>query len=454
MKNIISTLIQQELRRQQLELELIASENYVSLDVLNAYANVFTNKYSEGYPWKRYYWWQDWVDRMELLTQYRALAIFDLVDEYSSEKEERFVDSNFSIKELIDFVGQASPVWWVNVQPLSWSPANLAVYLWLLEPGDTILWMDLNAGGHLSHGFKLNASGIFYKAVFYWVNRQTHLIDREQVEQMALEHKPKIIVAWYSAYPRRLDWSRFAQIADKIKQKYWYKPYLMADIAHIAWLIAWGELDSPFPWFDIVTTTTHKTLRGPRGALIYFRRELEKDINRWVFPGIQWGPHEHIVLAKAVAFGEILKDNKVWWKKYVKQVLKNAQTLANTLIDRWWKIITNGTDNHLVLMDVAWSFPELGLDWKVAENTLEKIWISINKNSIPFDTNPPLRPSWIRLGSPALTTRWFASEEFMQIWDIIDTALKNYNNSKVLNDLKQQVLWLAQKFPLPYEFNK
>ena len=450
MKNIISTLIQQELNRQQSELELIASENYVSPKVLHAYANVFTNKYSEGYPWKRYYGWQEWVDRMELLTQYRALAVFDLISQYSLEEEERFVDWNISIKELIDFVEKSSPTWWVNVQPLSWSPANLAVYLWLLQPWDTILWMDLNAGGHLSHGFKLNASGIFYNTVFYGVEIQTHLIDREQVEQIALEYKPKIIVAWYSAYPRRLDWSKFARIADKVEQVYWYRPYLMADIAHIAGLIAWGGMESPFEQFDIVTTTTHKTLRWPRWALIYFRRKLEKNINKWVFPGVQWWPHEHIVLAKAVAFGEILDNNKIERKKYVAQVLKNAKVLADSLSSKWWKLITGGTDNHLILVDVAWSFPDLKLDGKIAERILEKIGISVNKNSIPFDINPPLRPSGIRLWTPALTTRWFGVEEFKQVSNIIDKALRNWQDENILTELRKQVNYLAHKFPLPY----
>ncbi len=450
MKNIISQLINGELARQQNELELIASENYVSPQVMQAYANVFTNKYSEGYPGKRYYWGQERVDRLELLTQYRALALFDLVDRYTPEQENIFVNPKTSINELIEFVEESSSVWWVNVQPLSWSPANLAVYLGLLKPWDTILGMDLNAGGHLSHGFRLNASGVFYNAVFYGVDKQTHLIDRGQVEQMALEHKPKMIVAWYSAYPRKLDWSKFAQIADKVEQMHGYRPYLMADIAHIAWLIAWEALDSPFPWFDVVTTTTHKTLRWPRWALIYFRQHLKKEINRGVFPGVQWWPHDHIVLAKAVAFGEILANNKVDRKKYVNQILQNAKVLAESLSSRWWKLITGGTDNHLILVDVAWSFPELKIDGKIAEKTLEKIGLSINKNSIPFDTNPPLSPSGIRLGTPALTTRGFGTAEFEQIWAIIDQALKNWQDEDLLTQLHSQVANLAQKFPLPY----
>ena len=515
-KDLIKHLLDGELARQQSELELIASENYVSPQVMQAYANVFTNKYSEGYPGKRYYGGQERVDRMELLTQYRALAIFNLVDWRGLKRpkgvpqsgkmmgevwrglnideglrqkfegvdrdfEKAVGDTNFKISELVKLMNgiEEEAWWWVNVQPLSWSPANLAVYLGLLKPGDTILWMDLNAWGHLSHGFKLNASGVFYNAVFYGVDRQTHLIDRGQVEQMALEHQPKMIVAWYSAYPRRLDWSKFAQIADKVEQVHWYRPYLMADIAHIAWLIAWEALDSPFPWFDVVTTTTHKTLRWPRWALIYFRRglkrpkgvpvrhgtgpqsgkrkaevwreeDLKSSINRGVFPGVQWWPHDHIVLAKAVAFGEILSNDKTDRKKYVNQILQNAKVLAESLSARWWKLITGGTDNHLILVDVAWSFPELKIDGKIAEKTLEKIGLSINKNSIPFDTNPPLRPSGIRLGTPALTTRGFGTAEFEQIWAIIDQALKNWQDEDLLEELHSQVANLAQKFPLPY----
>jgi len=499
MDKVVQRLIEGELRRQQEGLEMIASENYVSKAVLEAYANVFTNKYSEGYPGKRYYWGQERVDRLELLTQYRALKIFDLDGEEklgrkSEEvwrKEDRLslnteivnkfekvgfdfekaaVDLDFEVKELVQILEsiQADWGWGVNVQPLSWSPANLAVYVGLLQPGDTILGMDLSAGGHLTHGFRLSASGIFYNAIFYWVRKQDHLIDRDQILNLALEHKPKLIIAGYSAYPRKLDWAKFAEIADKVHQKWWYRPYLMADIAHIAGLIAWDAMEWPFERFDVVTTTTHKTLRGPRGALIYWRREnlkkiwrspkkaqegkkkdkLGEKINRGVFPGVQGWPHEHIIAAKAVAFGEILKDNKVPWRKYAQDVVENAQVLAEELLSKGWKLITWWTDNHLILMDVASSLP--GLDGKIAEKILEKIGISVNKNSIPFDEAPPLRPSGLRLWTPALTTRGFGKKEFKQVAKIIDKALKNYQDEKILQQLKEEVGELAREFPLWY----
>lgn len=454
MDKIVSTLVNKELQRQQDWLEMIASENYVSKQVLQAYSNVFTNKYSEWYPWKRYYWGQEYVDRLEILTQFRALAIFDLIDyEKILELEKLILDEKITVWKLVSIYDEITHKiwWWVNVQPLSWSPANLAVYIWLLQPWDTILWMDLSAWWHLSHWHKLNASWICFNIVTYWVRKDNFLIDYDEVLEKALKYKPKLIIAWYSAYPRDLNYKRYFEIAKEVERKYWYRPILMADIAHIAWLIAgWVLSNDLWKYFDIVTTTTHKTLRWPRWALIYCRKEFEKQINRWVFPGVQWWPHEHIIVAKAVAFWEILKNNKKDWQNYTQQVVKNAKVLAQELIKRWRKVFTWWTDNHIVLVDVANSFPELNLDWKIAEETLEKIWISINKNAIPYDSRPPLRPSGIRIWTPAVTTRWLKEDDIVQIAEIIDEALKNYKNRQALDNLGRQIRQICQKYPLKY----
>lgn len=397
-----------EKSRQENELELIASENYVSEAVLEANGSIFTNKYSEWYPWKRYYAGQEWIDKIENLAIERAKKIF---------KAEH-----------------------VNVQPHSGSPANLAVFFALLNDGDTILWMNLDHGGHLSHGHPLNYSGKKFNIIAYWVDKQTELVDMEIVEKLAKEHKPKLIIAWFSAYSRNLDWQKFREIADEIGA------ILMADIAHIAGLIAGGVLENPVPYCDIVTTTTHKTLRGPRGAMIMCREKFAKDIDRAVFPGIQGWPHEHTIFAKAIAFGEILSKG---FSIYARQVILNSQEMAKVFLENNLKVISGWTDNHLILLDVYSSF---GLSWKEAEKILEEIGISTNKNMIPFDTRKPLDPSGIRLGTPAITTRWFDEKNSHRLAEIIVEALKNPNNEKILQNLKSEVQELCQKFPIPKKF--
>lgn len=450
----VQKIIDMEYERQSNELEMIASENYVSKDVLMACANVFTNKYSEWYPHKRYYWGQQNVDKIELLTQYRALQIFWLnaekVDESNFDNNEQFFQS------IENVINQSQ--WNVNVQPLSWSPANLAVYLGILKPWDTILWMDLAAGWHLSHWHPLNSSWIYYKIVAYWVKTDTFLIDYDDMLNKALEHKPTLILAGYSAYPRDIEWNKYKQVADEVEKVHWYRPFLMADIAHIAWLIAGGALCSPFDHFDIVTTTTHKTLRWPRWALIYYRNQkytiLGKEqsmgaaINRWVFPWIQWWPHEHIIAAKCVAFGEILS---IEYKDYIKKVISNAKLLAEKLMEDWWRVITEGTDNHIVLLDVTkQNWNKTNLTGKIAEKTLESIGISVNKNMLPFDERSPMDPSWLRLGTPAITTRWLGEKEIIEIVNNITFALDNFENEEILSQCKAHIKAICQRFPLPY----
>lgn len=416
----LSDILSHEHQRQSEWLELIASENYVSKDVMQAYANIFTNKYSEWNPGARYYGGNEFVDELEKETQKRALQMFKISD----------ADR------------------WVNVQPLSWSPANLAVYMWVLTPWDTVLAMDLNAWGHLSHGHKLNASAIYYNFVPYGILPDTFEIDYDDVRSKALELKPTMIIAWFSAYPKNIDWACFAAIADEVSKTHGYRPILMADIAHIAGLIAGAAISSPFSSFDIITTTTHKTLRWPRGALIYYRKNFEKQINRGVFPGLQWWPHEHVIYAKAVAFNEVLQPS---WNDYAKKVIDNAQVLASELVWLWWEVLTGTTENHIVLLDVTkrWS-TDTAITWKIAEEVLEKVWISVNKNLLPFDTRSPMDPSWLRLWTPAITTRGLWSEEIKQVASIISRALENYENEWVLKDLEQEVKDLCAKFPLRY----
>lgn len=424
----LSDILAHEQQRQSEWLELIASENYVSKDVMQAYANIFTNKYSEWNPGARYYGWNEFVDDLERETQKRALEMFKASD---AERG-------------------------VNVQPLSWSPANLAVYMWVLKPWDTVLAMDLNAWWHLSHGHKLNASAIYYNFVPYGILPDTFEIDYDEIRSKALELKPSMIVAWFSAYPKTIDRQRFAAIADEVSKTHGYRPILMADIAHIAGLIAGEAISSPFSSFDIITTTTHKTLRGPRGALIYYRKNFEKQINRGVFPGLQWWPHEHVIYAKAVAFNEVLQPS---WKDYANKVIENAKVLASELVSLWWEVLTWTTENHIVLLDVTkkanseqWisNSNETSLTGKIAEEVLEKIWISVNKNLLPFDTRSPMDPSGLRLGTPAITTRGLWSEEIKQVASIISRALENYSNEWVLDSLKNEVKQLCNRFPLRY----
>jgi len=401
---VLFDLIQKEAHRQETEIELIASENYTSSDVMEAAGSILTNKYSEGYPGKRYYAGQEFIDQIENLAIDRCKELFGA--EY------------------------------VNVQPLSGSPANLAAYLAVLKPGDKVLGLSLDQWGHLSHGHPLNFSGLLYEIIPYHLDKESGLIDMDEVEQIALETKPKMIIAGFSAYPRNLDWKRFREIADKV----W--AVLMADIAHIAWLIAGWVLENPVPYCDIVTSTTHKTLRGPRWAIIMSKEEFSKDIARAVFPGVQGGPHEHLIAAKAVAFWEALKPE---FKEYAKNVISNAKVLAEELINHWFKITSNGTDNHLILVDVFGSFD---VTWKEAEHALEKVWLSTNKNMIPYDPRKPLDPSGIRIGTPAATTRWMWTEEMKVIARVFKEAIVNKDDEFKLTELKTEILELCEKFPI------
>ncbi len=424
--SILASLIEKETKRQEEEIELIASENYVSREVLEANGSVLTNKYAEGYPSKRYYGWCEVVDEVESLAIERAKEIF-----------------------------QAEHV---NVQPLSWSPANMAVYLGLLKPGDKVLGFSLDQWGHLSHWHPLNFSGMLYEIVPYFVDKKTWEIDMDEVEKIALKEKPQMILAWFSAYSRNFNWKRFRQIADKV----W--AILMADIAHIAGLIAWWILENPVPICDIITTTTHKTLRGPRWGMIMCKEKFAKQIDRAVFPGVQGGPHENLIAAKAVAFGEILKPE---FKEYAKQIVKNAKFLASELMNNWFKIVSNWTDNHLMLVDVFSSF---WVTWKEAERALELVGLSTNKNMIPYDPRKPLDPSGIRLGTPAATTRWMKESEMQKIAKIFTQTIKELQKAKwrdsqvedksdmtvfenkeflgKLEGLRKEVLELCREFPV------
>ncbi len=401
----IYTLIKKEEKRQKEGLELIASENYVSPAVLDAMGSVLTNKYSEGYPGKRYYGGNEVIDEVESLAVDRAKKLFDAEH--------------------------------VNVQPLSGSPANLAVYMALLSPGDKVLGFSLDQGGHLSHGHPLNFSGKLYTIIPYQVRRDTEIIDMDEVEEIALREKPKMILAGFSAYSRSMDWRRFKEIADKIGA------FTFADIAHVAGLIAGKQLESPVPYFDVVSTTTHKTLRGPRGAMIMCKEKFAKDIDRAVFPGVQGGPHDHINAAKAVAFGEALEPE---FQTYSKQIIKNAQALAAALAKRDYRIISGGTDNHIVLVDM---FGSKNVTGKEAEHALECVNISINKNMIPYDPRKPMDPSGVRLGTPAVTTRGLKESDMETIAGFIDEALKNKDSESALQKVKSQVTEFALKFPVP-----
>jgi glycine hydroxymethyltransferase len=401
----IYTILEDEQRRQKFGMELIASENYVSPAVLEAMGSVFTNKYSEGYPGKRYYGGNQVVDRLEQVAIDRA-------------------------KEL--FGAEA-----VNVQPLSGGPANIAVYMALLEPGDKVLGLSLDQGGHLSHGHPLNFSGKLFNIIPYTLNRETEIIDMDEVAEIARREKPKMILAGFSAYSRNMDWKRFKEIADEIGA------YTFADIAHIAGLIAGGQLESPVPYFDVVSSTTHKTLRGPRGGIIMSKEKFAAQINRAVFPGIQGGPHDHINAAKAVAFGEALRPE---FKTYAVQVISNAKAMAAELQKRGYRIISGGTDNHLMLVDV---FGSVGASGKEAEHAMEAVGISANKNMIPYDTRKPLDPSGIRLGTPAMTTRGMKELHMGKIVDFIDRAIRSRESETELAKIKTEVEKMAEEFPVP-----
>lgn len=398
-------IIKAEEKRQKEGLELIASENYVSQAVMEAMGTVLTNKYSEGYPGKRYYGGNEIIDQAESVAIERAKKLFDAEH--------------------------------VNVQPLSGGPANLCVYMALLKPGDKVLGLSLDQGGHLSHGHPLNFSGLLYKMIPYYVDKKTEQVDMDEVEKIAMKEKPKMILAGFSAYSRDFDWKRFAKIAKKVGA------VTFADIAHIAGLIAGKQLENPVPIFDVVSTTTHKTLRGPRGAIIMCKEEFAKAIDRAVFPGVQGGPHDHINAAKAIAFGEALKPS---FQTYAKQVIANAKVLAKAMQEKGYRVISGGTDNHLILIDM---FGSKGITGKEAEKVLEHVNISINKNMVPYDTRPPMDPSGIRLGTPALTTRKMKEKQMEIVADLMDRALMAKDDEKTLKKIKAEVRTFALKFPLP-----
>lgn len=401
---VIFEAIQKEYDRQNSNIELIASENFVSEAVMEAQGSVLTNKYAEGYPGRRYYGGCEYVDVSETVAIDRAKALFGAEH--------------------------------VNVQPHSGSQANMAVYLVALEMGDTVLGMNLSHGGHLTHGSPVNFSGKFYNFVEYGVDKETELINYDEVRKLALEHKPKLIVAGASAYSRTIDFKKFKEIADEVGAK------LMVDMAHIAGLVAAGLHPNPVEYADFVTTTTHKTLRGPRGGMILCKEEYKKEIDKTIFPGIQGGPLEHVIAAKAVAFGEALHSD---FKSYQQQVIKNAQVLAQTLIDEGFRVVSGGTDNHLVAVDVKGSIEITG---KVAEETLDKVGITCNKNTIPFDEEKPFVTSGIRLGTPAATTRGFDESAFEEVAKIISLALKHTDDEAKLNEAKERVHALTSKYPL------
>ena len=405
----IQKLIKAELKRQKETLDLIASENMASIETLELLSSTLSNKYSEGYPDKRYYPGNIYADKVEKLAQSRALKMFQL----SPQK------------------------WHVNMQPYSGSPANFAVYFALVEPGQTIMGMKLADGGHLTHGHKVSATGKIWKSVQYGVNSKTGMVDFKEVEALARKHKPKIIVSGFTAYPRTFEFKKFREIANKVGA------YHMADISHIAGLVAGGAHPSPFPWADVVMTTTHKSLRGPRGAMIFASRnskiaqknkvDLPNAIDRAVFPGLQGGPHDNVTAAKAQAFFEVLKPE---FKVYAHQIAKNAKALAKALTAKGFDLVSGGTDTHLILMDVR----SVGVDGMEAEKRLEKTGIIANRNSVPGDPSP-FKPSGIRLGTPSLTSRGMKEKDMKLVADLIYRAIKGEKG------VKAAVLKLCKRFP-------
>jgi glycine hydroxymethyltransferase len=403
----IAEIIDLELGRQRSHLELIASENFTSPAVLAAQGSILTNKYAEGLPGKRYYGGCEFVDRAEQLAIDRAKQLFGA--------------------EM------------ANVQPHSGAQANFAVFLTLLQPGDTIMGMDLSHGGHLTHGSPVNVSGKWFKVVQYGVNQETEQLDFEQIRALALKERPKLIICGYSAYPRTIDFVKFRAIADEVGA------YLLADIAHIAGLVATGHHPNPVPYCDVVTTTTHKTLRGPRGGLILTRDpELGKQLNKSVFPGTQGGPLEHVIAGKAVAFGEALKPE---FKDYSGQVIANAQSMAETFKARNFKLVSDGTDNHLILVDLR----SIGMTGKKGDALVSQVNITANKNTVPFDPESPFVTSGLRLGSPAMTTRGMGATEFQEIANIIADKLLSPEDEAVQQNCLARVAALCDRFPLyPY----
>jgi glycine hydroxymethyltransferase len=395
--------VSSETRRQNFHLEMIASENFVSEAVLEAMGSVFTNKYAEGYPGKRYYGGCEFTDVVETLAIERVKQLFGADH--------------------------------ANVQPHSGTQANVAVYMTVLSPGDTILGMNLSHGGHLTHGHPMNFSGKMYRVVPYGVHKETEIIDYDELGKLAQEHKPKLIVVGASAYPRIIDFERIAKIAASAGS------LVMADIAHIAGLVAVGEHPSPIPHCDFVSSTTHKTLRGPRGGMVLCKEQFAKDLDKMVFPGTQGGPLVHIIAAKAVCFREALQPE---YRSYIQQVIKNAKVLASTIKDRGYRIVSGGTDNHLMLVDVF----SKGITGKQAEKALENAGITVNKNTIPYDTNPPMVTSGVRLGTPALTTRGMKEEDMKLVGAFICNVLDDISNEPLQAQIKSEVRELTQRFPL------
>lgn len=395
--------IQEELNRQRNKLEMIASENIVSYAVMEAQGSVLTNKYAEGYPGKRYYGGCEFVDKVEQLAIDRAKELFGAEH--------------------------------VNVQPHSGSQANFAVYYGLLKPGDTMMGMNLTDGGHLSHGSPVNISGNYFNVVPYGVRKEDELLDYEAMEKTAKEVRPKLIIGGTSAYSRIIDFERMAAIAHEVGALF------MVDMAHFAGLVAGGEYPSPVPYADIVTTTTHKTLRGPRGGIIMCREKYAKAIDKAVFPGMQGGPLMHVIAAKAVAFGEDLTDD---FKQYARQIKKNEKVLSDELQKQGIRVVSGGTDTHVLLADMK----AIGITGKVAQNVLDEIGITANRNTIPFETLSPFVTSGIRLGSPALTTRGFKEEDFKEVADIIATVVKNPEDAAIKASCAARVAALCKKYPL------
>ena len=403
----IQEAIEREAERQLYNIELIASENYVSRDVLEAAGSILTNKYAEGYPSKRYYGGCVHVDEIEEIARERAKQLFNAEH--------------------------------ANVQPHSGSQANMGLYLSVLQPGDTVLGMNLTAGGHLTHGHPLNFSGTLYRFVDYGVTKDSETIDYEEVRRVALKEQPKLIVAGASAYPRVIDFAKFREIADEVGA------YFMVDMAHIAGLVAAGEHPSPVPYADFVTTTTHKTLRGPRGGLILCKKEHAALLDKKVFPGMQGGPLMHIIAAKAVCLQEAMQPE---FKEYAKQIIANCAVMSNTLKEEGFRIVSGGTDNHLILVDVKSS---LNMSGKLAEKLLDEAGITCNKNTIPFETEKPFVTSGIRLGTAAMTTRGFKENEFRQVALWISRVLKNAEDEAVREEVRKEVRALTVQFPLPNE---
>lgn len=400
----VMAVVKREMTRQSEEMELIASENYVSKAVLEAMSTVLTNKYSEGYSGHRYYGGNQYVDEVEDIAIARAKKLF-----------------------LAEHV---------NVQPLSGSPANAAVYMAFLKPGDKVLGLRLDHGGHLSHGHPINFSGMLYNFTQYEVDQATGKVDMEKVREIALREKPKMIVAGYSAYSREIEWQKFKDIADEVGA------YTFADIAHTAGLIAAGEMNNPVPIFDVVSTTTHKTLRGPRGAMIMCKEQYAKLINKAVFPGMQGGPHDHINAAKAVAFGEALRPE---FKEYAKQVIANAKLMAEEFMKLGYRVISDGTDNHLMVVDMT----SKGLSGKEAEVALDRVGISVSRSTIPNDPNPPMNPSGVRFGTPAITTRGMKEDEIKRVVTWINSAIEHKDEIELLDKIKEEVKALCLEFPIP-----